>query len=45
MGVWHNSGLWDLRASADGRLERVLCREYAEALLRSQRVLAEVGCA
>ena len=29
---WHNSGLWDLSSDPDGRLRRVLNREYAEAL-------------
>jgi beta-glucosidase/6-phospho-beta-glucosidase/beta-galactosidase len=29
---WHNSGMWDLCRSADGRLERVPCAEYVEEL-------------
>jgi hypothetical protein len=29
---WHNSGVWDLCRSADGRLERVPCAEYVEEL-------------
>jgi beta-glucosidase/6-phospho-beta-glucosidase/beta-galactosidase len=29
---WHKSGLWDLSSEPDGRLRRVLNREYAEAL-------------
>jgi beta-glucosidase/6-phospho-beta-glucosidase/beta-galactosidase len=40
---WHNSGLWDLEADADGNLVRVLNDEYAAELWRSQRVLAEKG--
>jgi beta-glucosidase/6-phospho-beta-glucosidase/beta-galactosidase len=39
-GHWHNSGLWDLRASEDGRLERVPCEEYVEDLRRAQAMLA-----
>ncbi|MGN6369832.1 MAG: beta-glucosidase [Phycisphaerae bacterium] len=41
---WHNSGLWDLRETAGGGLERVACEEYVEALCRSQRLLKEIGC-
>jgi beta-glucosidase/6-phospho-beta-glucosidase/beta-galactosidase len=33
---WHNSGVWDLCRSADGRLERVLCEEYVEELRAAQ---------
>jgi hypothetical protein len=33
---WHNSGLWDLRRTPAGKLERVLSREYAEDLRRAQ---------
>jgi hypothetical protein len=33
---WHNSGLWDLRRSAGGRLERVPCDDYL-AELRAAR--------
>jgi beta-glucosidase/6-phospho-beta-glucosidase/beta-galactosidase len=33
---WHNSGLWDLRRNADGRLERVLSADYADQLRRAQ---------
>lgn len=33
---WHNSGLWDLRRSEGGRLERVPCVEYLEALRQAQ---------
>jgi UDP-galactopyranose mutase len=33
---WHNSGLWDLRRNRDGRLERILSREYAEQLRKAQ---------
>ena len=40
---WHNSGLWDLRETAGGRLERVACDEYLHALRRSQRLLSEIG--
>jgi beta-glucosidase/6-phospho-beta-glucosidase/beta-galactosidase len=39
---WHNSGLWDLRL-VNGRLERVLNVEYAEAVRGGQRLLAEVA--
>jgi beta-glucosidase/6-phospho-beta-glucosidase/beta-galactosidase len=31
---WHNSGLWDLRASGDGSLERILNLPYAEEFRR-----------
>ena len=41
---WHNSGVWDLRETAGGRLERVACGEYVDALRRSQRLLSEIGC-
>ncbi len=37
---WHNSGLWDLRPDANGRLERVLDRAYAAELRRAQAQLA-----
>jgi beta-glucosidase/6-phospho-beta-glucosidase/beta-galactosidase len=33
---WHNSGVWDLCRSADGRLERVPCEEYVEELRAAQ---------
>ncbi len=33
---WHNSGLWDVRRHEDGRLERVLSPDYAEALRQAQ---------
>jgi beta-glucosidase/6-phospho-beta-glucosidase/beta-galactosidase len=33
---WHNSGVWDLCRSADGRLERVPCAEYVEELRAAQ---------
>jgi hypothetical protein len=33
---WHHSGLWDLRRHDDGRLERRLSPDYAEALRRAQ---------
>jgi hypothetical protein len=36
---WHNSGLWDL-VRRNGRLERVIDREYAEELRHSQALLA-----
>jgi UDP-galactopyranose mutase len=36
---WHNSGLWDLKADAEGRLERVLCQDYAKELRRVQQRL------
>ena len=36
---WHNSGLWDLRAGPDGRLERVACPEYLEDLHLAQAVI------
>ncbi|HVS71791.1 MAG TPA: beta-glucosidase [Phycisphaerae bacterium] len=41
---WHNSGLWDLRPSPDGRLERVACQPYLDALRASQTLLREIGC-
>ncbi len=41
---WHNSGLWDFRETAGGRLERVACDEYVEALHRSQKLLSDIGC-
>ena len=40
---WHNSGLWDLSARADGVLERVLDQEYAAELRHSQAFLADCG--
>jgi beta-glucosidase/6-phospho-beta-glucosidase/beta-galactosidase len=40
---WHNSGLWDLARTPDGRLERVLHTEYAEEVRRSQALLARCG--
>jgi beta-glucosidase/6-phospho-beta-glucosidase/beta-galactosidase len=33
---WHHSGLWDLTRHDDGRLERRLSPDYAEALRRAQ---------
>jgi beta-glucosidase/6-phospho-beta-glucosidase/beta-galactosidase len=36
---WHNSGLWDLRPGAHGRLERVACDEYVAELREVQRAL------
>ena len=33
---WHNSGLWDLRPAANGRLERVPCPEYLAELREAQ---------
>ena len=33
---WHRSGLWDLRRSASGKLERILCPEYADQLQVAQ---------
>ena len=41
---WHNSGLWDLQETAGGRLERVACDEYVDALHRSQKLLRDIGC-
>jgi hypothetical protein len=41
---WHNSGMWDMRETAGGRLERVECGEYVDALRRSQKLLNEIGC-
>jgi len=37
---WHHSGLWDLRRAADGRLERVLCADYAAAVRQAQAIVA-----
>jgi beta-glucosidase/6-phospho-beta-glucosidase/beta-galactosidase len=39
-GHWHTCGLWDLRPNAAGRLERVLCADYAAGL----RQLMDHGC-
>jgi hypothetical protein len=36
---WHNSGLWDLRRRADGKLERILAEDYAESLRHAQAQL------
>ena len=36
---WHNSGLWDLRRRADGKLERILAEDYAESLRQAQAQL------
>jgi beta-glucosidase/6-phospho-beta-glucosidase/beta-galactosidase len=36
---WHNSGLWDLRPTADGRLERVACADYLEEIRQAQASL------
>lgn len=33
---WHHSGLWDLRATEDGRLERVPCADYLETIRQAQ---------
>jgi beta-glucosidase/6-phospho-beta-glucosidase/beta-galactosidase len=33
---WHNSGLWDVKRREDGRLERVLSPDYAQALRQAQ---------
>jgi hypothetical protein len=33
---WHNSGMWDLCRSADGRLERVPCEDYVVELRAAQ---------
>ena len=33
---WHHSGLWELRPDWSGKLERVLCHEYAADLRRAQ---------
>jgi beta-glucosidase/6-phospho-beta-glucosidase/beta-galactosidase len=37
---WHRSGLWDVEQRADGTLERVLYKPYAEALLDAQQRVA-----
>ena len=42
---WHNSGLWDVRVERDGKLERVLNRDYADELLRMQRDVLPGGVA
>jgi beta-glucosidase/6-phospho-beta-glucosidase/beta-galactosidase len=31
---WHNCGLWDLRRTSEGRLERVICPEFESELSR-----------
>jgi hypothetical protein len=41
---WHNSGLWDLRLDAHGRLQRVVCQEYLDAFGQSQTLLRQIGC-
>jgi hypothetical protein len=44
---WHNSGLWDLRQCANGRLERIPCTDYIAALQDAQRQIqrsAEYAC-
>ena len=33
---WHNSGLWDVKRREDGRLERVLSPDYAQAVRQAQ---------
>ena len=35
---WHNSGLFDLQRTEDGRLERVCCSEYACEFERARRL-------
>lgn len=40
---WHNSGLWDLIATPQGRLQRVLDPIYADELRRAQQLLARQG--
>ena len=40
---WHNSGLWDLQPTPDGRILRVLHPEYAADLRRAQAHLAQAG--
>jgi beta-glucosidase/6-phospho-beta-glucosidase/beta-galactosidase len=42
-GHWHNSGLWDLTETSDGRLERRLNDEYAATLRQMQRFLPGDG--
>jgi hypothetical protein len=36
---WHNSGLWDVRRTPGGALERTLCDEYATALREAQAIV------
>ena len=38
---WHHSGLWEVPAGAQGRHDRRLCAEYAQALESWQRCLPE----
>lgn len=38
---WHNSGLWDLIPDATGKLQRVLCEEYAAELAAAQVLLPD----
>jgi beta-glucosidase/6-phospho-beta-glucosidase/beta-galactosidase len=40
---WHNSGLWDLKRRDDGRLERVLSPDYAQAFRQAQASLDKAG--
>jgi beta-glucosidase/6-phospho-beta-glucosidase/beta-galactosidase len=35
---WHNSGLWNLRRNGNGQFDRVLHREYADALALAMNV-------
>jgi hypothetical protein len=41
---WHNSGLWDLRPDAHGRLQRVVCEPYLRCFHDSQTLLKQIGC-
>ena len=41
---WHNSGLWDLVRDEEGGLQRVPNREYAAALVDTQRRLDHCRC-
>ena len=37
---WHNSGLWDLEPTENGKLKRVLNAKYGTALTEAQQLLA-----
>lgn len=41
LSCWHHSGLWDEVFQSDGTSERVLYQPFADALLKTQQLLAE----
>jgi hypothetical protein len=38
---WHNAGLWDFIPDREGRLQRMIDQEYADAIRSAQQLLAE----